>query len=384
MKRIAITLKPTHACNMRCKHCYHASEGFATDQLKPEAAMKMLDVVSNEYDQISVSFHGGEPTLWGIDNIRCVLEHEKLILAQKPNVKFKNMIQTNALLLNKDWFDMFKEWDFVVGTSFDGPHNDDLRSNTETVYRNLKAMQATGVKFGTLCVETGKSIDSTLKTYEWFKREGINYKILALFMSGAAVDHVDLELDINVYVDHLAELYKVWLFDKDCNIMMRTCEDLLKVSDKLYCLQYGGTCLHQRICLNPDGKIYPCGRPYTDDFCLGHIDTFESVRAAFLTPAYQSIVQMHAKRIAQCKEKCKFYGVCNGGCISSAMLDGTFEKIDNTTCVRARRLLTAITEINTQVYAEFDNNDRLERFNPKALSIMKKSRAGEYDCSCCR
>ena len=62
------------------------------------------------------------------------------------------MIQTNALLLNEEWFELFAEGKFSVGTSFDGPHNDDLRQNTSQVYSILKSMQKYGIDFDTLCV----------------------------------------------------------------------------------------------------------------------------------------------------------------------------------------------------------------------------------------
>lgn len=69
-KRIAITIKPTNDCNMRCMHCYHAEEGFESTVMDPESAKKMLRVASKEYEEIHVVFHGGEPTLWGTEKDR--------------------------------------------------------------------------------------------------------------------------------------------------------------------------------------------------------------------------------------------------------------------------------------------------------------------------
>ena len=68
-KRISITVKPTNDCNMRCKHCYHAEEGFQKEMLSTDAVKKMFDIAITEYDDIFVVFHGGEPTLWGVDNL---------------------------------------------------------------------------------------------------------------------------------------------------------------------------------------------------------------------------------------------------------------------------------------------------------------------------
>lgn len=381
-RRIAITIKPTNDCNMRCKHCYHAEEGFDSTVMNVEYAKKMMLVASREYDEICVVFHGGEPTLWGIDRFTDLLHYQQE-LSDKKGVIFKNSIQTNALLLDTDWFRLFEKHRFSIGVSFDGPHNDDLRTNTDKVYSNLKAMQKYGLNFGVLCVESALSIRNLRSTYEWFNNEGFGFKIIALFMSGNAKEHSELELSIIDYVDELVELYKYWLYDKKCKIHMRTFEDFLKVSDHLYCIQYGGSCIHNRICLNPNGDLYPCGRPYTKDFIIGNIRLLNLISDAFNTPAYMHLATISSERIKQCKQNCEFFGVCKGGCVSSAILEGSFEKINNTTCIRAKRLLGAITEVNKKVYSLFDENSKLDEMNPQAVRIMKKSRAGEYNYQHC-
>jgi uncharacterized protein len=347
--------------------------------LDPDSAKKMIDVAVKEYDEIHIVFHGGEPTLWGLSNLVEVLDYEKSIEVTNPNIIFKNVIQTNGVLLNDEWISVLKEYSIVVGISYDGPHNDDLRTNSKIVYDNMVQMKERGLSFGVLCVESAKSITNLDSTYEWFKKEGFSFKVLALFMSGTALEHQEFELDIDEYVDNLAKVYRLWLYDKDCHISMRTFEDLLKVSDKLYCIQYGGSCIHNRICLNPNGDIYPCGRPYTDDFILGNIKDLELISDAFKTPAYKKLVDISAERVKQCKEKCNYFGVCKGGCVSSAILEGSFEKIDNTTCVRAKKLLEKMTEINNEIYALYDAAKKIDEINPIALKIMQKTRNGQYN-----
>ena len=90
------------------------------------------------------------------------------------------------------------------------------------------------------------------------------------------------------------------------------------------------------------------------------------------------MVEISNERKKQCRESCIYYGVCKGGCVSSAILEGSFEKINNTTCVRAKRLLANITVINNEVYQLYDSGTDLDKLNPIALKIMKKSREGKY------
>lgn len=378
-KRIAITIKPTNDCNIRCRHCYHAEEGFAETLLSVESAKKMMDVAIREYEEVFVILHGGEPTLWGVENVRRFYEYQAKLRKTHPNIVFRNSIQTNGILLDDNWIKLLAKYRVSIGLSFDGPHNDDLRFKTADVYRNMKRMQKLKMPFGVICVESQKSIHSLPQTYKWFNDEGFNFKVLALFMSGFAAKHKELELNINDYVTNLVDLYSYWLYDKNCNISMRTFEDFLKISDKKYCLEYGGSCVCHRICLNPDGRIYPCGRPYTDDFVLGHIDSLKKISDAYNTPAYKKIIELSAKRNAQCQKKCEYFGICKGGCVSSAILEGSFDKIDNTSCIRARTLLSQVMEINKDIYKKFDQGRDFDQLNPRAVSIMQKVRDENYE-----
>lgn len=378
MKRIAITIKPTNDCNMRCKHCYHAEEGYDSEQLDPIQVKRMLDIAVKEYDRIKIVFHGGEPTLWGVDNIVSILEYEKYLEKEK-NVKFENSIQSNGLLIDDIWIEKLRNYPIIIGISYDGPHNDILRSHSQRVYENLVKLKNANMNFGIICVESSKSISDLKNTYEWFKKEGFTFKILALFMSGAAIEHGELELNIQEYVKNLTDVYQYWLYDKECNIEMVTFQDLLKVADKLYCLQYGGSCIYNRIALNPNGNIYPCGRPYSDDFILGNIKDLTLISDAFNTAAYQNLVKISNERTRQCESRCKYFGVCRGGCVSSAILEGSFEKIDNISCRRAKSLLNRVTEINNDIYSKFDSKVGLDELNPIALDIMKNVRGGKYE-----
>lgn len=377
-KRISVTIKPTNACNMRCRHCYHAEEGYEEGFLDIDFARKFFDIAIKEYNEIMVVFHGGEPMLWGLDNFSSLIEYQNLILKRNPFLKIRNSIQTNGTLITEKWITFFKENNFSVGISFDGPHNDVLRYHTDVVFNNMRKMHESKLNFGVLCVEGQKTINELKKTYDWFNRHGFNYKVLALFMSGEAKKYKEFELDIDDYVKNLTDLYQFWLTDQNCKISMRTFEDFLKISDRFYCIQYGGSCIHNRICLNPNGDIYPCGRPYTKDFILGNIESLNMISEAFDSPAYKKLVKISAQRVEQCQKKCDFFGICKGGCVSSAILEGSFEKIDNVTCVRAKKLLSIVTKINKQIYSQFDRGD-ISHINPRALTIIEKSRQNKFD-----
>ncbi|MEM5871936.1 MAG: radical SAM protein [Candidatus Aenigmatarchaeota archaeon] len=69
VRKPQITISPflvvwnlTHACNLRCKHCYQDAGGFLKDELTTEEAKKVID---DFYDAgvVAIAFSGGEPLL---------------------------------------------------------------------------------------------------------------------------------------------------------------------------------------------------------------------------------------------------------------------------------------------------------------------------------
>jgi uncharacterized protein len=57
--------------------------------------------------------------LAGLKFYRRVVEIQHEICPQ--NYKLRNAIQTNGTLLNQEWGDFFKEYNFGIGISLDGP-----------------------------------------------------------------------------------------------------------------------------------------------------------------------------------------------------------------------------------------------------------------------
>lgn len=39
---ISIIVKPTNACNLRCKHCYHAGTGYDNEQMSDKMLEKLI------------------------------------------------------------------------------------------------------------------------------------------------------------------------------------------------------------------------------------------------------------------------------------------------------------------------------------------------------
>lgn len=367
---ISLTIKPTDACNMRCKHCYHAVEGFNENILPMENLKKFIGMASKEYSNINILFHGGEPTLVGIEYFRELFDFEKE-LTNSRNVQFNNTLQTNGLFHDKDLFYLFQKNNINLGVSFDGPNNNILREKTVQVLNNIQYLISQNYRVGILCVETAQTIKNLTDTYEWFKSNKINYKIIPIFSCGNAKNNEDLILDSKVYAEEMVKLYKFWLNDKECNIRLNTLEEFTLLFCPDYTLHFGSGCICHRLAINPNGRIYPCGRPYPEDFFLGHINDVETISELFNTDGYKKLINLSVNRISKCRIECDYHEICQGGCISNSILDESFDNINGEACKKSKYLFEYIKPINLKLYDDLISGKGY-LYNPRAVKKIEK------------
>ncbi|MBQ3576363.1 MAG: radical SAM protein, partial [Coprobacter sp.] len=124
---IYVMAKPIGAlCNLDCHYCYYLEKGELYRGTSPKMSDDILERYIIEYiecqptQNVLFTWHGGETLLRGIDFFR------KAIRLQQRHAKgrtISNSIQTNGILLNDEWCRFFKEENFLVGISLDGPEH---------------------------------------------------------------------------------------------------------------------------------------------------------------------------------------------------------------------------------------------------------------------
>ncbi|HSN75367.1 MAG TPA: radical SAM protein, partial [Anaerolineae bacterium] len=155
--------KPTGAtCNLDCAYCFFLSK----EMLYPGSRFRMADAMLETYirqlieahltPQVAVAWQGGEPTLMGLDFFQRSVELVEKY--RKPGTTIEYTIQTNGTLLDDAWAAFFKEHNFLVGISIDGPRamHDAYRVDKggqptfDKVMRGLVTLQKHGVEYNTL------------------------------------------------------------------------------------------------------------------------------------------------------------------------------------------------------------------------------------------
>ena len=106
-----VIFKPTYSCNFACRYCYLSDETKTPYRAELELVLKALFQVKdimNPHDKrgTTLIWHGGEPLLWGYDNIKKVLEFTE---DNFNGYNYRHTIQTNLSLVDERFIDLFKK-----------------------------------------------------------------------------------------------------------------------------------------------------------------------------------------------------------------------------------------------------------------------------------
>lgn len=116
-KNLNITVNPTMNCNLKCWYCYEKHR--RSSYMKPNTIHALVEYLKKQihekkYQQINLSFFGGEPLLYFQQTVRPFLDELEKIKSNE--VKFSIHFTTNATLLTPEIFDYLRPWkpDFQI------------------------------------------------------------------------------------------------------------------------------------------------------------------------------------------------------------------------------------------------------------------------------
>ena len=129
-----LILNLTSGCNLCCKYCF-AETMQKHKTMSLDTAKKAIDnmlLQNGEIDEYSICFFGGEPLLKK-ELVRQITEYAYSEITQKRSKKIVFRINTNATLIDDAICSLFKQYDFHVTISIDGPME---LHDTNRIYAN--------------------------------------------------------------------------------------------------------------------------------------------------------------------------------------------------------------------------------------------------------
>ena len=291
--------KPTGAiCNLDCAYCFFLDK----EMLYPGSIFRMSAdlleqyirqlIESHQTEQVTISWQGGEPTIMGLDFYR-----KAMVLAEKyrrPGMTFMHTMQTNGTLLNDDWCAFFKEHNFLIGLSIDGPRelHDIYRVDKggqptfDKVMRGLRLLQKHGVEYNLLTTVNRVNADYPLEVYKFLRDEAgtywmqfipvverINENGLTLYQEGDTVS--DRSVLPDQFGRFLSTIFDEWVHNDVGQIYVQTFEatvrNWLGMTTSGMCV-FNETC-GQGLAIEHNGDLYACDHFVEPNYHLGNIQT---------------------------------------------------------------------------------------------------------------
>jgi uncharacterized protein len=310
---------------MACAYCYYLGK----ESLLPKGPgrLPLNDLESYIKQRLLTSigpvthfeWHGGEPTLLGLDYFRSIVRMQRAHLP--PGRKVTNGLQTNGSLLDGAWGEFLSKEGFSVGLSLDGPaelHNafrkDAAGRNThvrvEQAYRLLKDR---GVFMNLLCVIHARNATEPDAIYDYFQGLGATHlQFLPLVARSACPPCTAAEAE--TVGDFLCRIFDRWINKGVGRIVIQNIDEALR---PIYGLPHV-LCIHRETCgevavLERDGGFYACDH-FVD--ASHRIGTLKERGLGDMASDPRMVAFGKAKRdtLPQACRECDFLAFCNGGC----------------------------------------------------------------------
>ncbi len=224
----SILIKPAGPdCNLGCAYCFYLEKEKLFPETKahrmsPEVQEELIrQVMQQSGEAISLAWQGGEPALMGLDFYKRAIELEKKF---GHSQSVGNGFQTNGTLLDREWARFFKEYDWLIGLSLDGPeHIHDryrIDKGEHKTWRKVEAVAKMlleeGVAVNAMCCITDYSANFASELYHYYKGLGLNWM---QFIPIVETDKDDpskaasFSLTDEKYGRFLIELFDLWIND---------------------------------------------------------------------------------------------------------------------------------------------------------------------------
>ena len=342
-KPLYVMLKPVGAlCNLACNYCYYLEKSkLYTHNPRHVMSEELLVRFTKEYiesqtmPQVMFTWHGGETLMRPLSFYKRAVELQKLYGRGR---QIDNSIQTNGTLLTDEWCEFFRENNFLVGISIDGPQDfhDEYRRNKmdapsyHKVMQGIKLLKKHGVQYNCMAVVNDYNADYPLEFYNFFKEIGCEFLQFAPIVERLKDDKEALT-SLASAKDKQAELAPFSVSPKQWGNFLCTIFDewVRKDVGKMYIQLFDstlanwvgeqpGVCTMAKTCghagvMEFNGDVYSCDHFVFPEYKLGNIYNEPLASMMYSDKQLKFGADKFDKLPKQCKE-CDVLFACNGEC----------------------------------------------------------------------
>ena len=199
-------------------------------------------------------------------------------------MKIQNTIQTNGTLINDEWAAFFKENDFLVGLSIDGPRemHDFYRVDRQgeptfdNVMRGLGFLQKHGVEWNALTTIHHANADHPVEVYRFLrdecKAEFIQFIPIVERLTPDSNMVTERSATAEQYGKFLVGVFEEWVRHDVARVYVQ----MFDVALANWHGEPSGLCVHSKTCggalaIEHNGDLYSCDHFVTPEYKLGNI-----------------------------------------------------------------------------------------------------------------
>ena len=382
----ALIIKVASRCNLNCSYCFMYNLGDTTYKNQPkfmssdtvDAILQKTKIYIQQFQkkQFSFIFHGGEPLLATKEFYKSFISKANQLVKELNEVTFFYDIQTNGVLIDEEWLNLFKHLNIHPSISIDGTEkaHDMFRVDHQgkgsyhKVLQNTQLIKKHSNILDIACVINVN--EKPIDVYESFKRmkaDTVNFLI-----PDYTHDNFPFNKQETRMADWLIEMFDIWVNDTNryripmfigfMNRFMRIHESERNESTVLV-IETNGE-------IEAVDSLKACGNGFTKTGLTIKHHNFNDIKTSPLGNLYFG--NYTTKLCYQCSE-CPLQEICTGG-----RLVHRYSKKNgfNNPSVYCNDLISFIAHVQhyfIECYPELHASENIEAIVPKEIQAYLSS-----------
>jgi len=340
-----IIIQPTKLCNLDCDYCYlpQRKNNLKMSQTTIKNIAKFIEKL-NSPNTLEIIWHMGEPLLAGKEFFNSALSVFK-------GFNVRHVINTNAILIDDDWCELFNKFNMDVTVSLDGIAYNNVKRLTwnkrpsyKRVIKGINFLQKHKIDFDIICVLHEENINDPIKLYNDFKK--LKPKTLGFsIVEKEARNTYDNALSYEVVSNFWKYLFQCWKEDEH-SLNIREF-DLILPSFLL--ANYSSQEIHYielHCTIGVSGDIVILSPEFLDsqsnlysNFVVGNVNE-NSNTEIFSNIQKCRYLDHYIDGILKCNSECEYFSYCGGGVASNKFFENNqLSSTETTYCIQSKKAL---------------------------------------------
>jgi uncharacterized protein len=391
-----VVVQPTPFCNINCSYCYLPDRNVKTVIQHSTIELLFAKIFESGWTRegLTVIWHAGEPLVVPVSFYETAFQTIEAL--RPPNLRLRHSIQTNGMLITREWCDLFKKWDVGVGVSIDGP------KRLHDAHRVTRNGQGT--------------FEKTIAGIRLLRQEKVPFHVISVLSNGgmsAPQELLDFYLDegiedvcFNVEESegsHVSELFAAGGAQSGFKNFLSEFWRLSRSSGRVRFVREVDGMLPRvfRSAESPmiNSQVEPFGMMNVD--CHGNVSSFSPELLGLKNAAYDNYIvgNIHAhtldemlasgsmqamsrdiaRGVEACRKHCEYFSVCGGGApVNKLAENGSFQSTRTSFCGLTQMVpIDLILDAFDQLKATMDGKEPSD-----ALLAMRNSLTNSVPNTC--